>query len=160
MRAQRAKLPRRQTPTHIACCLPFTSKRNDMSRPGKPSRLFACSLICTQRTTPAWAHRGRSCRTPGWWGLGSPADVLALRYELGGLFAAIFLGLLQALILSLRIAHGFGQHLAQLRLGLCWFAFSWLPLGHVNHMGSTRRELNPHSLSASCPVLPAGQAQR
>ena len=35
--------------------------------------------------------------------------VLALRYELGRLHS---LGLLQALILSLRIADGFGQHLA------------------------------------------------
>ena len=38
-----------------------------------------------------------------------PAEVLALRYELGRLHS---LGLLQALILSLRIADGFCQHLA------------------------------------------------
>jgi hypothetical protein len=34
------------------------------------------------------------------------------RYELGCLFAAISLGLLQALVLSLRIADRLGQHLA------------------------------------------------
>ena len=45
-------------------------------------------------------------------GQAGPAEVLALRYELGCLFAAISLGLLQALILSLRIADGLGQHLA------------------------------------------------
>ena len=38
-----------------------------------------------------------------------PTDVLALRYELGRLHS---LGLLQTLILSLRIADGLGQHLA------------------------------------------------
>lgn len=38
-----------------------------------------------------------------------PAEVLALRYKLGRLHS---LGLLQALILNLRIADGFCQHLA------------------------------------------------
>ena len=42
-------------------------------------------------------------------GLAGPAEVLALRYELGRLH---FLGPLQALILGLRIADGLGQHLA------------------------------------------------
>jgi hypothetical protein len=42
-------------------------------------------------------------------GLAGPAEVLALRYELGRLHS---LGLLQALILSLRIADSLGQHLA------------------------------------------------
>jgi hypothetical protein len=50
-----------------------------------------------------------------------PAEVLALRYELGRLHS---LGPLQALILSLRIADSFSQHLAQLSLGLRGF-----PLG-------------------------------
>jgi hypothetical protein len=39
-----------------------------------------------------------------------PVEALALRYESGCLFVAI--GLLQALVLSLRIADGFSQHLA------------------------------------------------
>ena len=50
-----------------------------------------------------------------------------LRYELGRLHS---LGLLQALILSLRIADSFGEHLAQLSLGLGGFALGWLPLCH------------------------------
>jgi hypothetical protein len=114
------------------------------------------------RTTSAWAHRGRlcrNCRLGGGLGVASRGSC-TLANELGGLFAAIFLDLLQALIFSLRVADGFGQHLAQLSLGLRGFSLRWLPLGHVNHVGLTRRELNPHSLSASCPVLPAGQAQR
>jgi hypothetical protein len=53
---------------------------------------------------------------------GSPVDVLAPGYELGCLFAALFLDLLQALIFSLCIADGFGQHLAQLSLGLRGFS--------------------------------------
>jgi hypothetical protein len=44
-------------------------------------------------------------------GQAGPAEVLALRDELGSLFAAIPL-VLQALILNLRIADGFSQHLA------------------------------------------------
>ena len=52
--------------------------------------------------------------------------VLALRYELDRLN---FLGLLQALILSLRIADSFGQHLAQLSLGL-WRLACRFPLSH------------------------------
>jgi hypothetical protein len=68
------------------------------------------------------------------------------RYELGCLFAAISIGLLQALILGLRIADGLGQHLAQLSLGLVRFARRF-PLGgilgHIQHMGMTGCELNP-----------------
>jgi hypothetical protein len=41
-----------------------------------------------------------------------------------------FLGLLHTLILGLRIADGLGQHLAQLGLGLRWFALGWVPLRH------------------------------
>jgi hypothetical protein len=41
----------------------------------------------------------------------------------GGLFAASFLDPLKALILGLRIADGFGQHLVQLSLGFCRFPF-------------------------------------
>ena len=50
--------------------------------------------------------------TPGWGEPRGKVDqpkVLALRYELGRLHS---LGVLQALILSLRIGDGFGQHLA------------------------------------------------
>lgn len=63
--------------------------------------------------------------------VGQP-QVLALIYELDRLH---FLGLLQALILSLRISDGFGQHLAQLSLGLCGFALWWLPFGHDQYVG-------------------------
>jgi hypothetical protein len=57
-----------------------------------------------------------------------PAEVLALRYCL----VAISLGLRQALILSLRIADSFGQHLAQFGLGFRRLArrFRW---GHIMH---------------------------
>ncbi len=72
-------------------------------------------------------------------GVGQP-KVLALRYELDRLN---FLGLLQALILSLRIADSFGQHLAQLGLGLCRFALGRLPLCHGLYVGMPKGELNP-----------------
>ena len=81
---------------------------------------FAYVRYAHKKTAPAWAHRGRLCRNCQLAGdYGSPAEVRALVNELGDLFAAIFLDLLQALILSLRIADGFGQHLAQLGLGVC-----------------------------------------
>jgi hypothetical protein len=78
----------------------------------------------------------------GWgpWGKVFQPRVLALRYELGNLHS---LGRLQALILSLRIADGFGQHLAQLSLGLRRFALGWLPLGHDQYVGMPEAELNP-----------------
>jgi hypothetical protein len=82
-------------------------------------------------------------------GKAGPAEVLALRYELGRLFAAISLDQLQALILSLRIADSLGQHLAQLGLGLCGFALGWLPLGHESYVGMPEAELNP---SWDCPT--------
>ena len=63
--------------------------------------------------------------------------------ESGGLFAAIPLDPLLALILSLRIADGFCQHLAQLSLGLCGFPLGWLPLGHGHYVGMREGELNP-----------------
>ncbi len=75
--------------------------------------------------------------------MGTPAEVLALANELGCLFAAIFLDLLQALILSLRIADGFGQYLAELRLRLRRFATWGLPLGHETYVGLPERKLNP-----------------
>jgi hypothetical protein len=75
------------------------------------------------------------------------AEVLALRYELGCLFAAISLDQLQAIILSLRIADSLGQHLAQLSLDLCGFALGWLPLGHEPQVGMP--EANP---SWHCPT--------
>jgi hypothetical protein len=55
------------------------------------------------------------------------------------------LGLLLALIFSLRIADGFGQHLAQLSLGLRRFPLGWLPLCHVENVGMPEVELNPRS---------------
>jgi hypothetical protein len=63
--------------------------------------------------------------------------------SLGCLLAAISLGLLQALILSLRIADGLRQQLAQLSLGLRWFALGWLPFGHAKYVGMREGELNP-----------------
>ena len=48
------------------------------------------------------------------------------------------LGLLQELILSLRIADGFGQYLAQLSLGLRRFPLGWLPLCHAENVGMRR----------------------
>ena len=70
-------------------------------------------LTCTETAPAAAACRGRLCRNSSW-GLGEVGQpkVLALRYELGCLFATIPVGLLQALILSLRIADGFCEHLA------------------------------------------------
>ena len=53
---------------------------------------------------------------------GRPAEVLALRYELGRLFAAISFGLRRALRLGLRVADGLSQHLAKLGLSLWRFA--------------------------------------
>jgi hypothetical protein len=76
-------------------------------------------------------------------GRAGPAEVLALRYELGRLLAAISLDQSQALILSLRIADSLGQHLAQLSLGLCGFALGWLPLGHEPYVGTPEAQLNP-----------------
>jgi len=80
---------------------------------------------------------------PAGWGMGGkprPAEVLALRYELGRFHS---LGLLQALILGLRIAYGLGQHLAQLSLGLCGFPLGWLPLCHEQYVGMRQGGLNP-----------------
>ncbi len=86
---------------------------------------FACGKICAKKR-PLGERR--------------PAEVLALRYELGRLHS---LGLLQTLILSLRIADSFGEHLAKLSLGLCGFALGWLPLGHREYVGMREAELNP-----------------
>jgi hypothetical protein len=61
----------------------------------------------------------------------------------GGLFAALFLDPLQALILSLRIADRLGQHLVQLGLGFLRFALGWLPWGHGPYVGIPDAELNP-----------------
>ena len=78
----------------------------------------------------------------GWGPLGAwPAEVLALRYELGRLHS---LGLLQALILSLRVADGLGQHLAKLGLGLRRFPRIGLcPCGHRQYVGMPAGELKP-----------------
>ena len=61
-----------------------------------------------QRRRAEAARVGTACRG-GEKGQGGPVEGLALKYELGRLH---FLGLLQALILSLRIADGLSQHLA------------------------------------------------
>jgi hypothetical protein len=76
-------------------------------------------------------------------GKGDQPKVLALRYELGRLFAAISLGPSQALVLSLRIADGLSQHLVKLSLGLRGFPLGWLPLSHGQHVGMPEGELNP-----------------
>ena len=102
-----------------------------------------------------YAHRKRSRRgrteavrveTAAGGGLGSPAEVLALRYESGGLFAVISLELWRALRLRLcGIADRLSQHLAQLRLCLCRFPFGWLPLSHTSYVGMLEAQLNPFS---------------
>jgi hypothetical protein len=72
------------------------------------------------------------------------ASLGSLRYQLGCLFATISLGMLQALILSLRIADGLGQHLAKLVLGLGRFSYEgFCPCGHPPHMGTPEGELKP-----------------
>ena len=83
-------------------------------------------------------------------GAGRPAEVLALRYELGRLHS---LGLLQALILSLCIADGFSQHLAQLSLGFRGFPLGWLPLCHAQYVGMPEGELNPALDDSPRPLL-------
>ena len=63
------------------------------------------------------------------------------RYQLGCFFAAISLGLLQALVLCLRIADGLCQHLAQLSLGLRRLAGRFplrRILGHKRYMRCRR----------------------
>jgi hypothetical protein len=84
-------------------------------------------------------------------GQAGPAEVPALRYELGRLHS---LGLLQALILSLRIADGFCQHFAQLSLGLRGFPLGWLPCGHERYMGMRQGDLNS-AATVACPLLRA-----
>ena len=75
-------------------------------------------------------------------GQGWPADVFVP--GLGGLFAAIYLGPLQALVLSLRVLNGFRQHLPELSLGLRWLARKTLcPCGHTRYMGMPEAELKP-----------------
>ena len=108
-------------------------KRNGTSRRGRPWRLFACGQICAKKPPL---------------GEGRPAEVLALRYELGRLFAAISLGLRRALRLKLRIADSFGQHLAKLSLRLRRFSREgFLPLGHGQYVGMREGELNPAGLA-------------
>jgi hypothetical protein len=72
-------------------------------------------------------------------GQAGPTEVPALRSELGSLH---LFGLLQALILGLRISDGFGQHLAQLSLGLRRFPGSRLvvAIGSWLVMWGCRRE--------------------
>lgn len=98
-------------------------------------------------TAPALAAcRGRCVGTSGW---GAPRGkvgqqkALALGYELGRLFTAIAFGVLQTLVLSLRIADSLGQHLAQFGLGLGGFTLGCLPLGHDRYVGMRQRDLNP-----------------
>ncbi|MGP8123547.1 MAG: hypothetical protein ACLP8B_23865, partial [Xanthobacteraceae bacterium] len=58
--------------------------------------------------------------------------------------AAISLDLRRALRLGLRVADGFGQHLAQLCLGLRGLSRGgFSPLCHETYMGMPERELNP-----------------
>jgi len=95
-------------------------------------------------------------------GKGDQPKVLALRYELGGLFAAISLGPLQSLILSLRVADGLGQHLVQLSLGLLRFACRF-PLVHVAYVGMLEGDLHPTGaacMSASVRTTDLSQTSR
>ena len=116
-------------------------KRNGTSCRGRPRRLFACGQICAKKRPP---------------GEGRPAEVLALRYELGRLFAAISLGLRRALRLKLRIADSFGQHLAKLGLSLWRFAReAFCPCGHGQYVGMMEGELKtcPEGLHVPSKIL-------
>jgi hypothetical protein len=80
-----------------------------------------------------------------------------------GLFAATFLDPLQALILGLRIADGFGQHLVQFSLGFCRFPLGWLPFGHELYVGIPDAELNPAGpvcMSASVRITDSSRTSR
>ena len=99
-----------------------------LHRAGKPTETAPTRATC----------RGRLCRNSGCWPRGKVGQprFLHQRYKLGRLFAAIPLGPFQALILSLRITDGFGQHLAQLGLGLCGFPReAFYPCGHGQYVG-------------------------
>jgi hypothetical protein len=67
----------------------------------------------------------------------------------------IFLGLRPTLRFGLRVADGFGQHLAELSLGLRRRARCFLPLGHGQYVGMRAGELNPwmRHYSVSAAVL-------
>jgi hypothetical protein len=66
------------------------------------------------RTRPRHGRRAEAARVKtAWQGAhAGPVEALALGFESGCFFAAISIGLLQALVLSLGIADGFCQHLA------------------------------------------------
>jgi len=59
-----------------------------------------------------------------------------------GALGSIFFGL--TLRFGLRIADGFGQHLAQFGLGFRRFALRRLPLGYNQHVGMPAGDLNPY----------------
>ena len=127
---------------------------------------FAYGQISAQKRPQRGLRAEAACvETPAGWagprGEGRPAEVLAL--ELGRLFAAISLGRLQALILSLRIADSLGQHFAQLSLGLRRLARErFCPCGHEHYVGMRRGELNPlgrNYCRRFSPLLCAQQTQ-
>jgi hypothetical protein len=90
-------------------------RKRRQGRRGKPWRLLRVPSLATRKRPRHGRHaeaaRVRTAdRGVGKGAHAGPVEVLALGYELGCLFVAI--GLLQALVLSLRIADGFSQHLA------------------------------------------------
>jgi hypothetical protein len=70
-----------------------------------------------------------------------PRDFAGSRHARG--LVTIFLGLRPTLRSGLRVADGFGQHLAELSLGLRRRARCFLPLGHGQYVGMCQGELNP-----------------
>jgi hypothetical protein len=67
--------------------------------------------------------------------------------------AKIFSGFRRALSLGLCVADSFGEHVAQLSLGLRRLARGFLPSGHEVHMGMPEGELNPYGRLALAPKL-------
>jgi hypothetical protein len=127
------------------------AKRNGTGRRGRPWRLLRVATQPTQRNGPGadCVPRPLVSELPagGAWGQAKPAEVLALRYEVGPPLAAISLDLGRALCLGLRIADRFGQHLVQLSLGLLRFPLGWLPLGHAQYVGMQEGESKPSRLA-------------
>ena len=119
---------------------------------GNLGGLCVCPDLRTKRPRRGLRAEAACVGTPGWVGPRGEVvqpRVLALRYELGRFNS---LGPLQALILSLRIANGFCQHLAQLSLGLRGFPLGWLPFCHKQYVVMREGKLNPQG----CPRQSCG----
>jgi hypothetical protein len=74
----------------------------------------------------------------------SQRPLVKLSNPVGPPLASIFAGLRRALWLGLRVADGFGEHLAQLRLCLRRLAHKgFLPLGHGQDVGMRQEKVSP-----------------